>query len=203
MVALCGQRIFKISCGSSHSIAFAQGTLSTAVKFSPISFPSSNDPLGSLLLQGKSFDSSKEPQDKKRPSLTHIIISLKNHSKQQEALGHVLTALQIAYARDTIVNALSSVVGSTVQNKHTEDGASLEVTVGLPIASLVPKQDIRNEKQELSSLDEYTKLLTVEDARVLVDLLKLAVSGRVGEKGKYTLSVILTALGKSNPEVSH
>lgn len=147
-------------------------------------------------------DESKEPADKKRPSLTHIIISLKTHSKQQEALGHILTALQIAYARDTIVNALSGIVRSHIKDEDAEQSSSLELTVGLPIASLVPKQGVIHEKQEVSSLDEYTTLLTVEDARVLVDLLKLAVSGRVGKKGKDTLGMVVTAMGKANSEVS-
>ena len=52
-----------------------------------------------------------------------------------------------------------------------------------------------------SGLDDFTSLLTVEDARVLVDLLKLAVARRVGPKGKETLGAVLTAMGKANPEV--
>jgi E3 ubiquitin-protein ligase HERC2 len=205
---LRGQRIFKISCGSSHSIAFAQGAPSTAIKFSAISFANSKDPLGSAALNGKTSESPKELYDTKRPSLTKIITSLKMNSKRQEALGHVLTTLQIAYARDTIVNALSSVVGSTPTASGSTGSAGgtgsssndIELTAGVPIVSGEHKE--WNEQQELTSLDEYTTLLTVEDARVLVDLLKLAVSGRVGEKGKETLSVILTAIGKANSEVS-
>ena len=53
-----------------------------------------------------------------------------------------------------------------------------------------------------SGLDDFTSLLTVEDARVMVDLLKLAVAKRVGEKGKETLATVLTAMGKANPQVS-
>lgn len=198
-----GQRIFKIACGSSHSIGFTQGSPSTTVKFSPISFSNSKDSLGASLLNGKPSEP-KECTDKQRPSLTQIIISLKLHSKRQEALGHVLTALQIAYARDTIVNALSGIVRATVQEKKQETKvSSLELTAGLPITSIVPKDSGQDEKQEISSLNEYTTLLTVEDARVLVDLLKLAVSGRVGDKGKDTLSIILNAMGKANSEVSY
>ena len=51
-------------------------------------------------------------------------------------------------------------------------------------------------------LDEFTGRLTADDARVLVDLLKLAVADRVGSGGRDTLSCILTALGKANPNVS-
>lgn len=49
--------------------------------------------------------------------------------------------------------------------------------------------------------DDFTSVLTVEDARVLVDLLKLAVANRVGEKGRETLGTVLTAMGKANQEV--
>ena len=51
-------------------------------------------------------------------------------------------------------------------------------------------------------LENFTRLLSVEDARVMVDLLKLAVAKRVGEKGKETLAAVLTTLAKSNTEVS-
>lgn len=52
-------------------------------------------------------------------------------------------------------------------------------------------------------LDDYTNKLTADDARVLVDLLKLSVALRVGEKGRETLSDILTCLGKAYPSVSN
>ena len=51
-------------------------------------------------------------------------------------------------------------------------------------------------------LDEFTNNLNAEDARMLVELLKLAVANRVGEKGKEILSDILTCLGKAYPSVS-
>lgn len=49
-------------------------------------------------------------------------------------------------------------------------------------------------------LDDFTQRLTVDDARVLVDLLKLSVARRDGQ-GKDTLSEVLTALGKASPQV--
>ena len=50
-------------------------------------------------------------------------------------------------------------------------------------------------------LISFTHLLTVEDARVMVDLLKLAVANRVGVKGKETLAAVLTTMAKINTEV--
>jgi E3 ubiquitin-protein ligase HERC2 len=51
-------------------------------------------------------------------------------------------------------------------------------------------------------LDEFTSRLSPDDSRVLVDLLKLSVAGRVGNSGKETLSEVLTGLAKSNPAVA-
>lgn len=49
-------------------------------------------------------------------------------------------------------------------------------------------------------LDEFTSRLIVDDARILVDLLKLSVARRVAG-GKKALSDVLTALGKASPQV--
>ena len=51
-------------------------------------------------------------------------------------------------------------------------------------------------------LMNFTLLLTVEDARVMVDLLKLAVARRLGVRGKETLGAVLTAMAKTNTEAS-
>lgn len=51
-------------------------------------------------------------------------------------------------------------------------------------------------------LDDFTCKLTADDARVLVDLLKLAVAGRSGPRAKETLAQLLVTLGKSSYPVS-
>ncbi|KAK2162853.1 hypothetical protein LSH36_90g02038 [Paralvinella palmiformis] len=51
-------------------------------------------------------------------------------------------------------------------------------------------------------LDDFTNKLTADDARVLVDLLKLAVAGRAGAKGQQALSHVLIALAKNYPQVA-
>ncbi|GFT97548.1 e3 ubiquitin-protein ligase HERC2 [Nephila pilipes] len=50
-------------------------------------------------------------------------------------------------------------------------------------------------------VDEFTNLLSSDDARVLVDLLKLAVAGRMNDKAKDIISTVLTNLSKSNTHV--
>lgn len=50
-------------------------------------------------------------------------------------------------------------------------------------------------------LDEFTSLLVPDDMRVMVDLLKLAVNLRSGEKGKEVLSAVLSGMGTAYPQV--
>lgn len=52
-------------------------------------------------------------------------------------------------------------------------------------------------------LDEFTSLLVPDDTRIMVDLLKLAVSCRSGEKGKEVLSAVLSGMGTAYPQVGH
>jgi len=52
-----------------------------------------------------------------------------------------------------------------------------------------------------SDIDEFTSQLSADDARILVDLLKLAVASRAGQRAKETLSRLLTALARFNPAV--
>lgn len=52
-------------------------------------------------------------------------------------------------------------------------------------------------------LDEFTSLLVPDDTRIMVDLLKLAVSCRSGDKGKDVLSAVLSGMGTAYPQVGH
>ncbi|XP_062585981.1 E3 ubiquitin-protein ligase HERC2-like, partial [Saccostrea cucullata] len=53
-----------------------------------------------------------------------------------------------------------------------------------------------------SGLDDFTARMSVNDARNLVELLKLAVASRMGEMAKEGLSDILTRLAKAYPQVA-
>ena len=214
VLSLKDHRITRIACGSSHSIAFATGTPPSTGEFTPVSFSVAQDPLGTALTSGKSSDDSFTHDDSKRPSLTKVVLSLPTPAKQQEALGHIQTALQIAYARDAIVNSLGGVALAAQERKEdmeSQQGVSVEITgvippsptssLGRPITFGKEGAGSSKVSHIPSGLDDFTSLLTVEDARVLVDLLKLAVARRVGPKGKETLGAVLTAMGKANPEV--
>ena len=223
VLSLKDHRITRIACGSSHSIAFATGTPASTGEFTPVSFTVALDPLGTALTSGKAGDDPFGHEDTKRPSLTKVVLSLPTPAKQQEALGHIQTALQIAYARDAIVNSLGGVALAAQERKEdmeSQQGVSVEITGIIPpsptttISARPPSFGGKPEEEETagalskttgscipSGLDDFTSLLTVEDARVLVDLLKLAVAKRVGPKGKETLGAVLTAMGKANAEV--
>lgn len=51
-------------------------------------------------------------------------------------------------------------------------------------------------------MDEFTSLLVADDTRVLVDLLKLSVCGRAGDRGREVLSAVLSGMGTAYPQVS-
>lgn len=120
---------------------------------------------------------------------------------------------QIAYARDAIVSSLGGMAQAAQESEEADPGTSVEITgmvppspdistsLGLGVGARGLDMAPRRMAYIPTGLDDFTGLLTMEDARVMVDLLKLAVANRVGEKGKETLAAILTAMGKANPEV--
>lgn len=226
-------RVLKIACGSSHTLVFVTSVPSNTEEFSSITFNAEKDPLGTKLMVSKPMEEivdsvaaasatavaspSVTAEKRERPLLTKVVLSLPVHRKKQKALGHILTALQIAYARDAIVNSLGGVVedsSSITYNSEMElrDQTILEATGVIPSVSVdtLPvmspssqqSHDVLSPVSHPTGLDEFTGLLSEEDARVIVDLLKLAVAGRAGEKGKETLSKVLTALAQANSTVS-
>ena len=216
-------RVLKMACGSSHTLVFVTSMPSAIEEFSSVTFPTEKDQLGTNLMTSKMAEevtesamSSVTAEKNERPLLTKVVLSLPVHKKKQKALGHILTALQIAYARDAIVNSLGGVVedsSSTSYDSEIElhDQSIYEATSIIPsvsvdtfptISSSSSSHDVMSPTSHPSGLDEFTSLLSEEDARVIVDLLKLAVAGRAGEKGKETLSKVLTALAQANSTVS-
>ena len=107
-------KIVKIASGSSHCIAIAMGLSSDPVEFTPVPFVTSEDQLGASLVphrgQKDGPEGSAHHALSRRPLLTKIVLSQMNRFKIQAALGHILTALQITYARDAIVSSLGGVV---------------------------------------------------------------------------------------------
>ncbi|XP_061894415.1 E3 ubiquitin-protein ligase HERC2-like [Entelurus aequoreus] len=278
-----GQKITRVACGSSHSVAWTTVDVTTPSVHEPVLFQTARDSLGASYLGVPADSDSSSARNKmsgqsnvkpNRPSLAKILLSLDGNLAKQQALSHVLSALQIMYARDAVVGALmpasmivpaerppsspvpppdssssSSVTdeaspvlpepeGPLIPNPwqdkkgeppSSEDaltpssavtpsasGASsrpfIPVTDDPGAASIIAetmtktKEDSENQSKvvgpEPQYLDEFSSLLVPDDTRVMVDLLKLAVSCRSGDKGKDVLSAVLSGMGTAYPQVA-
>uniref|UniRef100_A0A3Q3VWY8 E3 ubiquitin-protein ligase HERC2 n=1 Tax=Mola mola TaxID=94237 RepID=A0A3Q3VWY8_MOLML len=280
-----GQKITRVACGSSHSVAWTTVDVTTPSVHEPVLFQTARDSLGASYLGVQSENDPTSVNNKmsgqssvkpNRPSLAKILLSLDGNLAKQQALSHVLSALQIMYARDAVVGALmpasmilpaecpssspvppsDSSSSSSVsdeegppvlpeaeervspnpwQDKKGEQVPSSEEAV-TPSSAMTPsasgassrpfipvtddpgaasiiaetmtktKEDSENQSKvvgpEPQYLDEFTSLLIPDDTRVMVDLLKLAVSCRSGEKGKEVLSAVLSGMGTAYPQVA-
>ncbi|XP_060089857.1 E3 ubiquitin-protein ligase HERC2 isoform X3 [Heteronotia binoei] len=278
-----GQKITRVACGSSHSVAWTTMDVATPSVHEPVLFQTARDPLGASYLGVPSDADSSAVSNKisgansskpNRPSLAKILLSLDGNLAKQQALSHILTALQIMYARDAVVGALmpasmiapveclssspapppdmssSSIAPSEEEGMlavdleerlsptpwqdrraevaSTEDAVTpsavtpsasaassrpfIPVTDDPGAASIIAetmtktKEDVESQSKssgpEPQYLDEFTGLLVPDDTRVMVDLLKLAVSSRAGEKGKEVLSAVLSGMGTAYPQVA-
>uniref|UniRef100_A0A3B5ANJ8 HECT-type E3 ubiquitin transferase n=1 Tax=Stegastes partitus TaxID=144197 RepID=A0A3B5ANJ8_9TELE len=279
-----GQKITRVACGSSHSVAWTTVDVTTPSVHEPVLFQTARDSLGASYLGVQSDSDSSAASNKmsgqssvkpNRPSLAKILLSLDGNLAKQQALSHVLSALQIMYARDAVVGALmpASMIlpaecpsSSPVPPSDSSSSSSVSDEEGPPIppeaeerVSPNPWQDKKGEvpssedaitpssavtpsacgassrpfipvtddpgaasiiaetmtktKEDSESqskvvgpepqyLDEFTSLLVPDDTRVMVDLLKLAVSCRSGEKGKEVLSAVLSGMGTAYPQVA-
>ena len=182
-------------------------------------FPASRDPLGASSLGSDSqeqcnsaadTESNEYGEHRHRPSLAKIVLSLNSNYERQQALSHILTALQIIYSRDAVVRALMdphSFIRGDSKPAETED----EEAVALASVSDVSIEDVAftevssatvSRKSVIEGMDEFTGSLGHDDSRLLVELLKLAVADRAGDNGKEVLSEVLKALAQTKPEVS-
>ena len=72
-----------------------------------------------------------------------------------------------------------------------------------PYSTREPTKNIVQAPKDSSHLDDFTRLLIEDDARLLVDLLKLAVAGRLpSEKSRESLSQVLDSLGAASHLIS-
>lgn len=209
-------KITRVACGSSHSMAWAESDFPAPITHEPVMFPASRDPLGASCLGSDSqeqsvtteSESNEYGEHRHRPSLAKIVLSLNSNYERQQALGHILTALQIIYSRDAIVRSLMDphlFIRGDTKPAEAED----EEVVSLAAVSEVSIDDVTltevasaSRKSLSEEVDEFTSSLGLEDSRLLVELLKLAVADRAGDNGREVLSEILKALAQTKPEVS-
>nr|XP_034301898.1 E3 ubiquitin-protein ligase HERC2 isoform X2 [Crassostrea gigas] len=278
LVVLEGYKISKVACGSSHSIAWATTDMSVPTTHEPVLFSTSRDALGATLL-GVNDNNSEEnsvsaasaqsvTSKALRPSLAKIILSQDTDISKQQALGYILTALQILYSRDAIVKSLETdgqpmpvssdikplsmamSLTASMEELPTEreegtpregtdevlDHADIQLNLGeiftegvhseissytsmQGLAALVPMEtsimaETLTSADEVmstidtvqaiypSGLDDFTVRMSVNDARNLVELLKLAVATRMGESARECLSEVLSRLAKAYPQVA-
>ncbi|XP_033632375.1 E3 ubiquitin-protein ligase HERC2-like [Asterias rubens] len=258
VTGLEGVRITNVACGSSHSIAWSTTDAAVPCMHEPVLFTTPRDSLGATEL-GVTGEPGHDPGDKgnnsqgskQRPSLAKVMLSLETNASRQMALGQILTALQIIYARNAVVGSLMSsshlnrsescqTSAAVTPNEspmstatHPLDLADIALTTEVhePVmdadgdapsssthtftstnATVVPETitsadqvtspDDKGPVSPLPSLDDFTSTLQPDDARILVDLLKLAVANRAGHHGKRAISDTLTAMAKFYPEVA-
>lgn len=200
-------------------MAWAESDFPAPTVHEPVMFPASRDPLGASSLGSDSqeqsncaadTDSNEYGEHRHRPSLAKIVLSLNTNYERQQALSHILTALQIIYSRDAVVRALvdphSFIHGDSKPSEPDDEEA-----VALASVSDVSIEDVAftevststvSRKSMLEGVDEFTGSLGHDDSRLLVELLKLAVADRAGESGKEVLAEVLKALAQTKPEVS-
>lgn len=200
-------------------MAWAESDFPAPTTHEPVMFPASRDPLGASSLgsdsQEQSISAETENNEygehRHRPSLAKIVLSLNSNYERQQALGHILTALQIIYSRDAVVRALMdphSFIRGESKPAETED----EEAVSLASISEVSIDDVTFTEVASASVsrislidgvDEFTSSLGHDDSRLLVELLKLAVADRAGDNGRDVLSEVLKALAQTKSEVSN
>ncbi|KAF7995498.1 hypothetical protein HCN44_006605 [Aphidius gifuensis] len=104
------------------------------------------------------------------------------------------------YPSATIFPSMSSSASlSSKTSKMSASAAMSVIAATLTSNAQVVGEGTGNEP----GLDEFTSQLTEEDARMLADLLKLAVANRIDEGGKETISSTLILLAKYNSKIKN
>lgn len=201
-------------------MAWAESDFPAPTAHEPVMFPASRDPLGASGLGSDSqeqsipaeTESNEYGEHRHRPSLAKVVLSLNTNYERQQALSHILTALQIIYSRDAVVRALMdphSFIRGEAKPAETEDDEAVALASVSDVVSIedvtfteVPSASV-SRKSLIEDVDEFTSSLGHDDSRLLVELLKLAVADRAGDNGKKVLSEVLKALAQTKPEVSY
>ena len=100
--------------------------------YEPVLFANSKDPLGTHFIGNKDLNnddtnissegSSPGSRKMSRLSLSRILLSLESNASKQKSLQHVLSALQIMYAREAVVAAIAPHNNNVTAPDNTEPG---------------------------------------------------------------------------------
>ncbi|XP_018562377.1 E3 ubiquitin-protein ligase HERC2 isoform X2 [Anoplophora glabripennis] len=97
-----------------------------------------------------------------------------------------------------IQSMTASSCSASISSKHSRMSTSAMSVIA---ATLTSHAEVIGDG-DISGLDEFTSLLSENDARLLVDLLKLAVADRVeDEQAKEVLSTVLITMGSANKTI--
>nr|XP_014343905.1 PREDICTED: E3 ubiquitin-protein ligase HERC2 [Latimeria chalumnae] len=225
-----GQKITRVACGSSHSVAWTTVDVATPSVHEPVLFQTARDPLGASYL-GQQRDAvvgalmpasmiapvecpSSSPVP---PADTSPVMSPVNGEELQLAVGleDRLSPNPWQDRRGEVASSEDAVTPSSAVTPSASAASSrpfIPVTDDPGAASIIAetmtktKEDVESQSKtsgpEPQYLDEFSSLLVPDDTRVMVDLLKLAVSSRAGEKGKEVLSAVLSGMGTAYPQVA-
>lgn len=215
VVGLEEVKITRVACGSSHSIAWCDINTHTPVNHEPVPYPVNEDRLGSHFVAKRC---SGEPEitcsksRKQRPSLTKVVLALRKKRERQHAFGHILSALQIHFAREAVVSSLSrkTLMAASDVNSESPDSQNSDTRISPSTKSIdlsvIPQatlsEVVLSKVASDVSLHELSKQLGTKDAELLVDVLKLAVAHRTSEEGKQSVSTVLKELAEEIPDVS-
>ncbi|RLU17868.1 hypothetical protein DMN91_010107 [Ooceraea biroi] len=132
-------RVNRVSCGSSHSVAWVLVDQPSSGNQEPVMFPTARDPLGQQCLglnnvaEQNGTVATTNNVATARPSLASIILSLESNVAKQQALQHVINALLIMQARTAIVTAL--------QSHSTLNSCSSTKLVIAPTTDMIPPSE--------------------------------------------------------------
>ncbi|KAK2709534.1 hypothetical protein QYM36_013262, partial [Artemia franciscana] len=223
VLGLDGAHVSKVACGSSHSIAWTCKESGLISPLEPIPFSVSKDPLGASHIGGplenwsdlNSVDNSlKTPAVVQQFSLARLLMSLSSVSSQQQALDHIVGALQVVLSRRAVAAVLESQVevGKPQDEFETEsilsgerdclkldfgEGKLEEAEVARNL--VVPHNEIEESPE---CAPELVNVLNLRDVRLLLDLLKLSVAGRLQKPEKNIIISALIGFASTDAEIS-
>ncbi|XP_025832237.1 E3 ubiquitin-protein ligase HERC2 [Agrilus planipennis] len=115
-------------------------------------------------------------------------VDLNNHPTTPETDENAVALLQ----------SMTSSCSASISSKHSRMSTSAMSVIA---ATLTSHTEVIGEG-DVSGLDEFTTLLTENDARLLVDMLKLAVTDRIEDtQAKEIISSVLTNMGSNNKTI--
>ena len=110
-----GYRVQRVSCGSSHSLAWAETNNAIDILGDLHTLSPSLDPLGTSLVMQKnpfhspSFKNMAKMMKDQRPSLVRTVLQLHSKDLQKDTLKKILQATEIMFSRKMLVTFLRGV----------------------------------------------------------------------------------------------